>query len=541
MALPTNITPNDTRHVELHTEANTEINRLTAVVGTPASTATANALVKRDSAGHAQFATPSAAADAATKSYVDTAIAAIPPTGADLLSKLKAPMVISHRGGSLVHPEHSMEGYIDSMNSGFYPEQDIQFLSDGTPVCIHDSTLDRTTSGSGNVSSINIDAWRKLRILNPMSGGRTAQTVTFEEVLDRLGGQVVLVSEIKNGATAAQATTCMNMVKERGLQKAVLFQSFDYAVVKQVIAAGFQCVYLVGSSLPSQSNATMLADGVKYVSPSTGMTSANMNALTAAGFRLLPYTIRTPPQAQALPSTVFGYFTDDPWWCADRLQAESVGRWERGEAWPGMPPSGIYEGQVATNTVDLRKEIEISAGGVRYRGYTASVDGKTAPLVTIPLDHLTGGPINRPLFVQARFILGRHAASDTRTVGFTVWKNTDEPDAFFADGALAGQSGFTFAYRRNGMMEGWQYLDGAKAVTLGTGIQATPVPNNGAYNWREVVLRLELGANWIGFHNLTDSLSYTASVPMSGPFRVGLRIGGTEAMISDITVGPWTE
>ncbi|MBU5899840.1 hypothetical protein JVW24_22255, partial [Vibrio cholerae O1] len=37
------------------------------------------------------------------------------------------------RGGALVYPEESMEGFTASARDGFLPEMDIQFLRDGTP------------------------------------------------------------------------------------------------------------------------------------------------------------------------------------------------------------------------------------------------------------------------------------------------------------------------------------------------------------------------------------------------------------------------
>lgn len=65
------ITAGDPLHVEHH-EA------LAAALNEAASAATANVLVLRDSFGRIQVATPSVAADAATKGYVDTAVAGVP-------------------------------------------------------------------------------------------------------------------------------------------------------------------------------------------------------------------------------------------------------------------------------------------------------------------------------------------------------------------------------------------------------------------------------------------------------------------------------
>lgn len=77
MALPVDITPNDPRHVEIHVEANTEINRISGLIGpleSSTSTPAAGAIPRWDSSKRLKAATPSAADDLTTKAYTDNAI-----------------------------------------------------------------------------------------------------------------------------------------------------------------------------------------------------------------------------------------------------------------------------------------------------------------------------------------------------------------------------------------------------------------------------------------------------------------------------------
>ena len=474
----------------------------------------------------------------AAKTYADS----VRPKSVDLISKLRAPIVISHRGGSSVFPEHSMDGYIASINSGFLPEQDIQFLSDGTPVCIHDTTLNRTTTGTGNVSSTSLATWKSLEILNPVAGGKTSTTVTFEEALDRLGGTTVMVPEIKSGATNAQADACIQMVKDRNLDRSVLFQSFDYAIAKRVAAAGLECVYLLSNTLPTQTPATMLADGIKWAGPSTAMSTANITTLVNGGIKVMPYTLKTRAQVKALPSNISGYFSDDPWWNANQLQADTVPRWESGNAWPMGRIFGTKVGGTATDIVDWSSWFNIEGNSLRFAGMTsATAVAGTPALVTVDLGHLIGGTINRPAYVEFTVTFGRHAKGETTGVGATIWRNSSNSEAFFADAAYAGQEAFTFQARRNGQMQGWSYTAGADAVSLGTAVMGTPVPTNATFNTRTVRFRLELGTSWIAFFNLTDNVAFTASMAKTGPFNVGLRFNGTEATISDVRAGAYIE
>lgn len=63
------------------------------------------------------------------------------------------PRVIAHRGGGLLAPENTLAGMKLARNLGFMGvEFDIMLTEDGTPILMHDETLDRTTDGSGPVA-----------------------------------------------------------------------------------------------------------------------------------------------------------------------------------------------------------------------------------------------------------------------------------------------------------------------------------------------------------------------------------------------------
>ena len=54
--------------------------------------------------------------------------------------------LIAHRGASAYAPEHTMEAYRLAIEQGAdYVEQDLQITKDGVLVCLHDTTLERTT------------------------------------------------------------------------------------------------------------------------------------------------------------------------------------------------------------------------------------------------------------------------------------------------------------------------------------------------------------------------------------------------------------
>lgn len=232
----------------------------------------------------------------------------------DLLASVQDPLVIAHRGGALVYPEHSMEGYRAAADAGFAAEPDIQFLADGTPVAIHDPDVDRTMTGiAGPVSDLTLAEWTSGRIKPAPVGGATATPVTFAEVLDKIGGDTLLVPEVKPGATPEEVDTVIDMIEERDLGRDVLTQSGDYAAVQQMLDAGLECLYLTGRDLPPESPEQLNTDGVDWVGADRRMTPADVELLTDAGIRVIAYTIQTQAELDALPDSYVGYFSDDPW------------------------------------------------------------------------------------------------------------------------------------------------------------------------------------------------------------------------------------
>ncbi len=60
--------------------------------------------------------------------------------------------IIAHRGYSAIAPENTLSAFNAAIqHQADSIEFDVQLSADGIPVIIHDSTLDRTTNGTGKV------------------------------------------------------------------------------------------------------------------------------------------------------------------------------------------------------------------------------------------------------------------------------------------------------------------------------------------------------------------------------------------------------
>jgi glycerophosphoryl diester phosphodiesterase len=69
-----------------------------------------------------------------------------------------SPLVFAHRGASAALPEHTRGAYERAIDDGVDGlECDVRLTRDGHLVCIHDASIERTSTGSGRVSRMTLD------------------------------------------------------------------------------------------------------------------------------------------------------------------------------------------------------------------------------------------------------------------------------------------------------------------------------------------------------------------------------------------------
>ena len=69
----------------------------------------------------------------------------------------KGPAVVAHRGASVVEAEHTLAAYRRALEDGADGvECDVRLTRDGVLVCVHDRRIDRTSTGRGVVSTLEL-------------------------------------------------------------------------------------------------------------------------------------------------------------------------------------------------------------------------------------------------------------------------------------------------------------------------------------------------------------------------------------------------
>lgn len=161
-------------------------------------------------------------------------------------------LVIAHRGNSIHAPEDTMESFRQGLALGADGlEFDVRLSADGVPVVIHDSTLDRTTSGAGPVSDQTFDELRALDAGYRFTsdGGRTypyrgrgIRIPALDEVL-RAFPDTPCIIELKTPSATAALARALEAHEAKGR---VVVGSFNDAALAPLRNRGF----LLTASMP---------------------------------------------------------------------------------------------------------------------------------------------------------------------------------------------------------------------------------------------------------------------------------------------------
>lgn len=143
-------------------------------------------------------------------------------------NKSKYIFVIAHRGDWRNAPENSLQSIEKAIAMKVdMVELDIQPTKDGNFICMHDETLDRTSTGKGEIKNCTTEELKKF-VLRSGNGIKTRQPIsTLKEVLNVCKDRILV--NIDKGGTYIKEI--MPIIKECGMEKQVIIKGY-YPVEK---------------------------------------------------------------------------------------------------------------------------------------------------------------------------------------------------------------------------------------------------------------------------------------------------------------------
>jgi glycerophosphoryl diester phosphodiesterase len=171
--------------------------------------------------------------------------------------EISRPLVFAHRGGGGLYPENTLEAFKYSAAMGVdVLELDVHSTSDGALVVMHDSTLDRTTNGSGKISELTLAELKKLDAgyqFTPDGGktypfrGKGITIPTLQEIFDSFPEKTFNV-EPKQAEPSVVQPLC-EMIRVRKMTEKVIVGSFRQAAIDEFRAA---CTEVATAATPSE-------------------------------------------------------------------------------------------------------------------------------------------------------------------------------------------------------------------------------------------------------------------------------------------------
>lgn len=212
------------------------------------------------------------------------------------------PRIVAHRGGGALAPENTLGAIRLGAAMGFKGvEFDVMLAGDGTPVVIHDETVDRTTNGRGEVSKMTLSDLSVLRI---QENERIPQYEEAVRLCRELGIWANVEIKPATGHERATGEAVARMTRElwRGAPLGPLLSSFSVEALEaaQAVAPALPRGYLV-DRIPADWQATMQRLGCVALHCNFRALNGKIAAdVHQAGYGILLWTVNDPAEARRL-------------------------------------------------------------------------------------------------------------------------------------------------------------------------------------------------------------------------------------------------
>ncbi|MFA7289238.1 MAG: LamG-like jellyroll fold domain-containing protein [Melioribacteraceae bacterium] len=144
---------------------------------------------------------------------------------------------IAHRGGAALAPENTLAAFRNAVNvNADYFELDVQMSKDDSLVIMHDDTINRTTTGAGNVSVLTFAQLRAYDAGVKFNASFAGELIpTLREALliaKNSSNNIKVVVEIKT-SNSKVVPLVVKLIQDLGMQNQTIISSFNFAQIQE--------------------------------------------------------------------------------------------------------------------------------------------------------------------------------------------------------------------------------------------------------------------------------------------------------------------
>ncbi|MFY0743994.1 glycerophosphodiester phosphodiesterase family protein [Solibacillus silvestris] len=218
---------------------------------------------------------------------------------------------VAHRGATAYSPENTIAAFDLAVDmKADYIEIDVQRSKDGELVLIHDTTVDRTTDGTGKVGDLTLEQLRSLDAGSWKGEQFAGEPIpTFEEILDHYHGKIGILIELKApelypGIEEQVAAALIERNLHKPQNEKIIIQSFNFESIKKMdqllpkVPIGVLTSNRADTTLEALQEFSTYAD---WFNPSYGnVTEELVNQVHSLGMQIGSWTVRSQEAADFL-------------------------------------------------------------------------------------------------------------------------------------------------------------------------------------------------------------------------------------------------
>lgn len=218
---------------------------------------------------------------------------------------------VAHRGATAYTPENTIAAFDLAVDmKADYIEIDVQRSKDGELVLIHDTTVDRTTDGTGKVGDLTLEQLRSLDAGSWKGEQFAGEPIpTFEEILDHYHGKIGILIELKApelypGIEEQVAAALIERNLHKPQNEKIIIQSFNFESIKKLdqllpkVPIGVLTSNRADTTLEALQEFSTYAD---WFNPSYGIVTKELvNQVHSLGMQIGSWTVRSQEAADFL-------------------------------------------------------------------------------------------------------------------------------------------------------------------------------------------------------------------------------------------------
>lgn len=251
------------------------------------------------------------------------------------------PAIVAHRGLLKHAPENTLPAFRACLELQLGFEMDVRRAADGTLVCVHDDTVDRTTDGHGQVAQLTVPQLKQLDAGSWFDRRFAAARVpTIDEIFALVASYPAsgsLVAVDMKGADERIEADVIAAAQKHGVLPRLLFigRTINHPEVRQrLLAANRDAAVAVLAQTPKDLPAALADEGARWAYLRFVPTAAQAQAVKAAGKKIFiaGATVAGPPSQNnvdanwrsATAAGVDAILTDYPLELAEQLREQQA-------------------------------------------------------------------------------------------------------------------------------------------------------------------------------------------------------------------------